>query len=310
MDKAKRLVGTSLMAGGIALSAAPAAAQTTISNRGLPTLDQIKPLPASYRSYSEPNPGFLHNFKLSVDVGAGLVEKRNQPTKLKQNSYGTQLGLSFGIGSMGFASVSGTYSRENIKSTILAFPLAMDAGADAYGFDAVLGIAPVPFLRAGVILGAGVGSSSYQFVGVPAAPVGAKSDGYRYGAFVGGTYATGALTLTLDAAVLATRNRQEYDPGNIPPVAHFGSTIGLLTFGASYDVTTRLRLTTSVTINHVLEEMVAPAERGLDKTWFALQAGVGYMLTERWEVTAKGTTWLANDRMRYHRASVGASYKF
>ncbi len=290
------------------LPGSPAVAQG-ISPR-LPTLAQVKPLPPLPRLYRESNPGFLHDFKLSVEAGYSLAEKRRQPTRLRQSSVGGQLGLSLGVGQIGFASFTGSYSRENIKSTILAFPLSMDAGADALGFDAVFGIAPVPFLRAGVLAGVGSGSSSYQFVGVAAAPVGAKSGSFRYGGFVGATYASGRWSANLDAAILASRHRQEYDPTNIPPVAHFGSTIGMLTLSTTYDVTMRLRLLASLTVNQVFQEKIAPAERGLDKSWFTAQIGTGYMLTERWEVTAKGTTWLSNQRMRYSRATLGASYKF
>ncbi|OYU49318.1 MAG: hypothetical protein CFE31_08180 [Rhizobiales bacterium PAR1] len=307
---AKLLLGASQLAAGIVLTTASVAAETPLNNKGLPTLAQVKPLPKPYRAYREPATGLLHNFKLSVEAGTGLTEKRKQPTKLKQNSYGTQLGLSFGIGSMGFASITGSYSRENIKSTILAFPLAMDASANAGAVDAVLGIAPLPFLRVGVLGGLGTGSSAYSFVGVPAPSVGAKSNGYRYGAFVGASYPVGPVMMSLDATIISVHNRQEYDPGNIPPSANFGSNIAMVQLGASYDMTDRLRLSAGFVVNQVLSQKVAPADRGLDKSWFTLQLGAGYMLTERWEVTLKGMTWLSNQRMNYSRATIGASYKF
>ncbi len=136
-----------LVAAGMFAAPFTATGQTRFSNAGLPKLEDVRTLQLPGVFLDDPNRGFLHSFKLSVDFGVALTEKRRQPAQLKQNSYGTQLGLSFGIGSMGFAAISGNYSRENIKSTILAFPLSLDANSDAGGGDIVLGIAPLPFLK-------------------------------------------------------------------------------------------------------------------------------------------------------------------
>lgn len=299
-----------LVAAGMFAAPFTATGQTRFSNAGLPKLEDVRTLQLPGVFLDDPNRGFLHSFKLSVDFGVALTEKRRQPTQLKQNSYGTQLGLSFGIGSMGFAAISGNYSRENIKSTILAFPLSLDANSDAGGGDIVLGIAPLPFLRAGVLGGFGVGNNSYQFVGVPAAPVGADSSGYRFGGFVGASYPVGPVLLSLDATVITIRNRQYYGPSNSTPVAHFGSTIGLLHLNAMYNITARLRLNAGIVLNQVFSEKIAPAERGLDRSWFTLQSGLTYQLSDRWEISIKGLTWLSNQRMRYSRASIGAAYRF
>jgi hypothetical protein len=299
-----------LVAAGMFAAPFTATAQTRFSNAGLPKLEDVRTLQLPGVFLNDPNRGFLHSFKLSVDFGAALTEKRRQPAQLKQNSYDTQLGLSFGIGSMGFAAITGTYSRENIKSTILAFPLSLDANADTGGADVLLGIAPLPFLRFGVLGGFGTASNSYLFVGVPASPVGADSSGYRFGGFAGASYPLGPVLVSLDATIVTIRNRQDYGPSNSTPVAHFGSTIGLLHLSAMYNITPRLRLNAGIVLNQVFSEKIAPAERGLDRSWFTLQSGLTYQINDRWEVSLKGLTWLSNQRMRYSRATVGAAYRF
>ncbi|PPD13657.1 MAG: hypothetical protein CTY25_15180 [Methylobacterium sp.] len=298
-----------VMAAGL-LAVPFAASAQTFSNAKLPKLSEVRTLSLPGVFPDDPNRGFLHSFKLSVDFGASLTEKTRQPTRLKQNSYGTQVGLSFGFGSIGFASISGNYSRETIKSTILAFPLSLNGNSDAGGGDLVLGIAPLPFLRVGVLGGFGLGGNSYQFVGVPAAPVGADSSSYRFGGFVGASYPLGPVLLSLDATIVTIRSRQAYDPGNIPPVAHFGSTIGLLHLSAMYNITDRLRLTAGVVLNQVFAEQVAPAEQRLDRNWFTLQSGLTYQINERWEVSLKGLTWVGNQRLRYSRGTLGVAYRF
>jgi hypothetical protein len=301
--------GVFFAAGLLAMPAA-AAAQTGFSNAGLPKLAQVRALPLTAGLADPARRGFLHSFRLSADLGMALTEKRRQPTRLKQNSFGTQLGLSFGIGSMGFASVSGNFSRETIKSTILAFPLSLDSKAEAGGADLVLGLTPLPFLRVGVLGGFGVGNSMYQFVGVASAPVGADSSSYRFGAFAGASYPVGPVMLSLDATLITIRSRQAYDPTNIPPVAHFGSTLALIHLSAQYSITPRLRLSGGIVLNQVLAEKVAPAERGLDRSWFTLQTGLAYQINRNWEVSIKGMTWLSNQRMHYSRATIGAAYTF
>ncbi len=299
-----------IVAAGVFAAPFTATGQTRFSNAGLPKLEDVRTLQLPGIFLDDPNRGFLHSFKLSVDFGAALTEKRRQPAQLKQNSYDTQLGLSFGISSMGFASITGTYSRENIKSTILAFPLSLDANSDTGGADVLLGIAPLPFLRFGVLGGFGTASNSYLFVGVPASPVGADSSGYRFGGFAGASYPVGPVLVSLDATIVTIRNRQDYGPSNSTPVAHFGSTIGLLHLSAMYNITPRLRLNAGIVLNQVFSEKIAPAERGLDRSWFTLQSGLTYQINDRWEVSLKGLTWLSNQRMRYSRASIGTAYRF
>ncbi|WP_284177248.1 hypothetical protein [Rhabdaerophilum sp. SD176] len=299
-----------IIAAGLLAMPSAALAQANFSNARLPKLAQVRTLPLPAEFVDPARRGFLHSFRLSVDLGMAITEKRRQPTRLKQNSYGTQLGLSFGISSMGFASVTGNVSRETIKSTILAFPLSLDSKAEAGGADLVLGITPLPFLRVGILGGFGIGNSTYQFVGVAGTPVGADSTSYRFGAFAGASYPVGPVMLSLDATLLTTRSRQAYDPTNIPPVAHFGSTIGMLHLSALYSITPRLRLSGGIILNQVLAEKVAPAERGLDPSWFTLQAGLAYQINRNWEVSIKGMTWLSNQRMNYSRATIGAAYTF
>ena len=120
----------------------------------------------------------------------------------------------------------------------------------------------------------------------------------------------GPVLVSLDATIVTIRNRQYYGPSNSTPVAHFGSTIGLLHLSAMYNITPRLRLNAGIVLNQVFSEKIAPAERGLDRSWFTLQSGLTYQINDRWEVSLKGLTWLSNQRMRYSRASIGAAYRF
>jgi hypothetical protein len=212
---------------------------------------------------------------------------------------------------MGFAAFSASYARHESESNIAAFALPVGSSSDAFGFDAVLGISPLPFLRAGVIAGVGKGNSSYSFTSIPFAPaIGANSDTWRLGGFIGASYLIGRVSLSADAAILATRNKMRFDAGNIPPSSSWGSDVGMFSLGAAYAVTDQLQVSGGIVFNTIFSQSVAGNEPKFDTFWLTLQLGAKYRIDRNWELTASALTWVANNRYDYTSATIGATYRF
>lgn len=273
-------------------------------NAGLPRLSEVQPVPQAVLG------GFFRDFRLTLDGGYSYTKRRNQPTELKQSSYSPTLGLSFRMGQMGFAAFSASYARHDITSNIPAFALPVNATSDTLSFDGAVGITPLPFLRLGVLAGYGNGDSSYAFTGIPAPAIGARSDTHRFGGFIGASYVQGRWLFSADATIVVNRNHIDYDPGNIPPRASWGSTLALIQLGVGYRATERLRLSAAVSVNQVLSQSVAGTEPKLDANWFTLQIGAAYDLAANWEINVRALTWLGNHRISYNRVSAGVAYKF
>ncbi|MFN4211531.1 MAG: hypothetical protein ACK4G5_13270, partial [Devosia sp.] len=128
---------------------AGAYAQSAAQNAGLPKLGAVQPLP---------EPGFVRNLELSVEQGYAKAVNVNQPTSLDQKSWQSSVTLNADLGEWAFAGITGTYSREDIDSTNLAFALPIAGSANVLGVDGVVGIKPVEFIHIG--LSAGFGSAA------------------------------------------------------------------------------------------------------------------------------------------------------
>lgn len=149
------------------------------SNRRLPSLDEVRPLPG------QASRSVINNVRLGIETGYSRARNVGQPTELDQQSLQTTLGLSANISRYGFVGVSGTWSHENISSTNLAFGLPMAATANVIGADAVIGFRPLPFLSFGALGGYGTGSASYEFVGFPWPAMPGDSRTQRFGGSMG-----------------------------------------------------------------------------------------------------------------------------
>jgi hypothetical protein len=274
------------------------------SNRRLPSLDEVRPLPGLA------SPPLIYDVRINVETGYSQARNVGQPTELDQQSLQTTLGLSANVSQYAFVGISGTWSHETISSTNLAFGLPMAATANVIGADAVIGFRPLPFLSFGALGGYGSGSASYQFVGFPWPATPGDSRTQRLGGFVAGHYATSRWLLTGTATVIDIRTSQDYGPSNIPQYDSYGATLLLASLNGSYLTTDRITLSLGATLNQVLSEVVPSAQTGLDGTWLTLQAGIDYRLTDKIDLSAKAATWIGNDRMSYRRISLGSSYRF
>lgn len=297
-----------LLCAGLGLAAGPALAGSAKKSVRLPSPSEIRPLPDIYGRAS--SGAVFHDFKLSLDFGYGYAERRGSPSIFKENTYSPTLGLSFGIGDLGFAAVSTTYEHHAIQSNIAAFNLPVGGSANVYGFDGVLGVTPVPYLRFGVLGGYGAGGASYSFTGVNAAPIGSNARNTRIGGFAGASYAVENWLFNADVSVIRVDNRTDFDPGNTPASAAWGSTLALMQLGATYQATEQLRLSGGIVFNHFIVQTVAGNEPKLSPNWLTLQFGAAYDITPNWEVNAKAATWVGNSSMNYTRASLGVAYKF
>lgn len=289
---------------GLMLGAGPAMAQNAPENAGLPRVGEIRPLPALE------DEGPIRNVELDVEFGYAHAVNVNQPTELDQMSLQTSLGVSADLGEDAFAGITGTFSRENIASTN-QFAMPMAGVANVLGADAMVGVKPLPFLHFGVLAGVGSGSASYTFTQIPA--LGAtpgNSSTRRLGAFMSAFYGMDRLLLSATATLVDTRTSVDYGPGNMPQTDSFGATLLLGKIGAAYELTDQLTIAGGVTVNHVLSQVVASAQTGLDSTWITVEGGLEYAITPQWSVNAKAATWLLNDRMNFTRVSVGATYSF
>lgn len=275
------------------------------SNAGLPTLAEVRPVSAGTTGAP-----FFHDFKIGVEQGFGRNRNTNQPTELDQKSRQSMLSLQFGISDYAFAGVSGVYSHEDISSTNLAFAMPMAGDADVLGVDAMFGIRPLPFLSVGVLGGYGEGDASYTFTQFAIPPTPGDSTTRRFGGFLSGVYMTNGWTLTGTSTVIRLQSDQDYGPGNIPQYDSYHASLLLTQLGASYAATDRLDLSFGATWNHVLSQKVAAAQTGLDTNWFTLQAGVSYAVTSQIDIFAKAATWVGNEKSRFERFSLGASYSF
>lgn len=302
------LCGAGVLLAGVLFAGGPAFAGSAKKSVRLPAASEIRPLPDSYRRSS---PGSIfHDVRLSLDFGYGYAERRGSPSILKGNTYSPTLGLSFGIGDFGFAGLSTSYEHHAIQSNIASFNLPVGGRANVYGIDGVLGVTPLPFIRFGVLGGYGGGGSSYSFTGFNAAPIGSNAQSARIGGFAGASYAVDNWLFNGDVSVIRTDNRTDFDPGNTPARAAWGSTLALVQLGVSYQATDQLRLSTGVVFNHFIVQTVAGNEPKLSPNWVTLQVGVNYDITQNWEVNAKALTWVGNSSMNYTRASLGVAYKF
>lgn len=295
----------------LAISGAAFARDKTNRNAALPSLDQVKPLPLSaLPAGAAEDAGFFHNFQLSAEGSYGEVRhKAGQPAALRQYSTGMAVGLSFDMGDYAFASITGNFSSNVIKSKVVQFPLDISATAYSRGIDAIIGVKPLPFLRAGLIAGTGNGNAGYTFTAFGGGSTSA-SEGQRLGGFVGATYATGPVAFSADLTYLNIRNKQVYAPGNIPPTAGWGSDILNLTLGASYRVLPELTLSGGIGLNHIMKQTVAPADTANDINWASLQLGATYSVTNNLDVKLRGVTWLNNNKFDYSRVALGLTYKF
>lgn len=303
----QRFIATTAVS--LLVCSAAGAQQTSSKGTHFPSVDEIRPLPASALTGLKEQP-FLHDFRLMVEGNYGEVKhKAGQPANLSQRSTGGTIGLSFGIGERGFAAIQGSYTSSSMTSTVVAFPLNLTADATGRGIDAMIGFRPTPFTRMGIIGGVGNGNAGYTFVGFGGGS-GSTSKGTRIGGFVGASYPAGPVVYSADLAYLNIRNTQTYDPTNVPPTASWGSEIASLTLGASYQVAPRLNLTGGVGLNHILSQRVAPADTPNDVNWISLQLGATYALTDRVDIKLSGVAWLDNSKFSYHRVSTGLVYKF
>jgi hypothetical protein len=283
------------------VSSAGAYAQSAPQNAGLPKLSAVQPLP---------EPGLVRNLELSVEQGYANAVNVNQPTRLDQKSWQTSVTLDADLGDWAFAGITGTYSKEDIASTNLAFALPIAGTARVLGVDGVIGIKPVEFIHIGLSAGFGSASASYQFTGlaIPATP--GNSSTRRLGAFMSAFYGQDNLLLSATATVFDTRTSVDYGPGNNPQTDDFGATLLLGRLGAAYRLTDQFTVSGGLTFNTVLRQDIPAAQTGLDPFWLTLDAGAEYAITPQFSVNAKAATWLLNDRMTFNRFSVGASYSF
>ena len=294
----------------LAFAGTALAKDKTNRSADLPSLDQIKPLPASALPSAAEDDGFFHNFQLSVEGSYSEVKhKAGQPAALRQYSTGAAVGLSFDMGDYAFASITGNFSSNVLKSKVVQFSLDLNANAYSRGFDAVIGVKPLPWLRAGFIGGAGNGNAGYTFTSFGGGS-NSISEGQRLGGFVGATYVTGPLAFSADLVYLNIRNKQDYGPNNTPQIATWGTDLLNLTLSAQYRVLPQLTLSAGLGLNQIMRQTVAPADTANDINWASLQLGATYAVTNNLDVKLTGATWLNNSKFDYSRVALGLTYKF
>lgn len=294
----------------LAFAGTALAKDKTNRSADLPSLDQIKPLPASALPSAAEDDGFFHNFQLSVEGSYGEVKhKAGQPAALRQYSTGAAVGLSFDMGDYAFASITGNFSSNVLKSKVVQFSLDLNANAFSRGFDAVIGVKPLPWLRAGLIGGAGNGNAGYTFTAFGGGS-NSLSEGQRLGGFVGATYVTGPLAFSADLVYLNIRNKQDYGPNNTPQIATWGTDLLNLTLSAQYRVLPQLTLSAGLGLNRIMKQTIAPADTANDINWASLQLGATYAVTNNLDVKLTGATWLNNSKFDYSRVAIGLTYKF
>lgn len=284
-------------------STAGAQAQSAPQNADLPKLSEVQPLP---------EPGPVRNVRLSLETAYANAVNVNQPTKLDQKSWQSSMTLDADLGEWAFAGITGTYSKEDITSTNLAFAMPMAGTANVLGVDGVIGIKPVEFLEVGLTGGFGSASASYQFTGLgfAAAATPGNSSSRRLGAFMNAFYRLDKVTLSATATLLDSRTWVDYGPGNVPKTDDYGATLLLGRLGAAYSLTDAFTVSGGLTLNSVVSQDIPAAQTGLDPFWATIDIGAQYAITPQFSVNAKAATWLLNDRMSFSRFSVGASYSF
>lgn len=268
----------------------------------LPSLAQVQPLGKS--------PRLFNNIRFSSEgIFTWIDQKAGQPARLNQQGRGVRLGLSTDIGDVGFAEISGRFSSEEWNSRVVSFPLDLNGDGQTRGVDGMIGFKPMEHLRIGVIGGVGDGDLAYSFAVAPSRNP-SSSFGSYLGAFAGGSHELGDLGLHVDLSYLNAKNKQTYAPTNSVQEARWNAEFMALQFGASYNLTPKLKIAGSLALHHVLSQTVAPAETPLDTSWGSAQLRMGYMLTDQLELNAKGVAWFENSKYDYRRVSLGMSYRF
>lgn len=295
-----------LIAAAFSCLAVPAIAQSAPENRSLPSLEAIQPLGSSGTA------GPIRNVQITVSGAYANAVNTNQPTSRDQKTWVGSLGVSADLGDWMYAGITGTYSREDITSTNLAFALPMAGLANVLGVDGMVGVRPLPFLAMGVTAGMGRSDASYRFTGVGMAGPATPADGStaRLGAFMAAFYQLDRLGLTLKTELLGSASNITYGPGNIPASDSFGNTLLVVSLGAKYALTDQLSVTGGAGLVQLISEKVPAAQTGLDPSWGLLEAGLDYQLTDQLSIGGRVTTWVFNDRMSFNRAAVSATYSF
>ena len=281
-------------------TASVALAQSAPENAHLPKLSDIEPIAVAKHG--------IRNIKLTVEQSLARSQNVGQPTDLDQTSWQTSLGISADLGQYFGIDLTGTFSRENIKSTN-TFGMPIEGSGNVLGVDTTLTWKPAEFLHVGVLAGVGGAGASYDYLGIGYYPS-ADSSSRRLGAFLSAFYRADRLVLSGNLTVLNASTDVTYSPGNMPATNSFGATMLLSTVGASYALTEDLRVTGGVTLNTVLSQVVAAGETGLDNSWATIGGGLEYDITPQFSINAKASTWLFNERMNHTRFAVGAAYRF
>jgi hypothetical protein len=295
-----RLAVASLAVAGLAAGGA-SAQDRPLENEGLPRIEDIRPVGSG---------AGIRDITITIETGLSRTQNVGQPTQLDHVSWQTIVGAKASIGEYFFAGVSGTFSRDTINSTNLAFGLPLDAAGTAVGADLVLGVSPVSNLKLGLIAGLGQGNASYNFTGFPGPATPQNSNTRRLGGFVSASHDFNGWLATGTASVIDMRTEEDFGPLNIPQFDTYGATLFVGDLTMAYRLNSDLTLEGGVAINQVLSQVAPAAQGALDSTWFTLHGGVTYSVTDHVDLTAKASAWMGNEHKSFGRFAVGAAYKF
>lgn len=255
--------------------------------------------------------GPFHDFRLKVSVSEDRNWRRSGGAPMERRMREVSLGLQFGVGDLGFASLSGQFGRGETETQPQEFPTDLESSMTVRGFDVMAGVMPLPGVSLGALFGKGSADSSYIFLMDPARTENLSTgNSTRFGAFAGLMVPTENATYSATASVVRSINGQDYNPGNIPASNSWSSTAGVIDLGILYPVTSGFALKGNVAYTRILDEDVAAGSPPRDDDWVTLKAQALVDLTSQLQLQLGASTWALNDSFGNTRVSAGLSYRF
>lgn len=270
---------------------------------------RIKPLmPISGGGFEA---GPFHDFRVKISVSEDRNWRRSGGALMERSMREVSLGLQFGVGDIGFASLGGQLGQGDTRTQPQEFPTDLESTMTLRGFDVMAGVMPLPGVSIGALFGKGASDSSYIFLMDPARTENLSTgNSTRFGGFAGLMVPTANATYSATASLVCSVNGQDYNPGNSPPGNSWSSTAGVIDLGVLYPVTSGFAVKGNVAYTRILDEDVAAGSPPRDDDWVTLKAQALVDLTSQLQLQLGASTWAFNDSFGNTRVSVGLSYRF
>lgn len=255
-------------------------------------------------------PSFFHSPTLTVEQGWGQVESRNDDVPGKTDIRDTTVTFGFRAGTRFFGALSGSYvDSSNDAHNAPRFGSIRVTG-DGYttSMRATGAYMIQPYWAVGASLGNNAISGGYQYQ-VPVPRTDTDGDGFMQSYFTTLYLPAAGWLFSGSLAYTSSDQKQRY-ANNWPPNQESRFEILTTTLGVSRQFAGNWRVSGSIAFNHTLHQSTLEEINGIDQNWAVLSAGVSYRINRSWELGARLSTWVNNEKNDYTHGVVGVTYHF